>query len=288
MSTMTNVRKVPRAELPLCLQEIPDPPTHLYIEGGLPSHEEYMYLAVVGSRRYSSYGKEACEKLIMGLAGKPVVIVSGLALGIDSIAHKAALAAGLKTVSIPGSGLDRSVIAPSSHRRLADEIMEAGGTLVSELEPLVHATPFTFPARNRIMAGLSRAILVVEAHERSGTLITARLAMEYNRDVLVVPGSIFSMNSVGGHRLIRNGAIPVSSSDEILDALDLLPGETKKIRTETLSPHEEIIFKLLSEPLARDLVLEGSGLPAADTNVVLMTMELKGLIKEVGGEFQRV
>ena len=284
---MSQARKITREEFPLCLREIPDPPAHIYVEGELPSHDDYAYLAVVGSRRYSAYSKEACEKLIAGLAGKPVVIVSGLALGIDSIAHKAAIAAGLPTVAIPGSGLDRSVIAPSSHRGLADEIVAHGGALVSELKPLTHAAPFTFPSRNRIMAGLCKAILVIEAHERSGTLITARLAVEYNRDVLVVPGSIFSINSKGGHKFIRIGATPVASSDEILEALGLATGETKLLPTESLTPHEQTIFDLLASPLSRDDLLEESSLPTPDGNVVLMTMELKGLIKEIGGEFQR-
>lgn len=285
---MHKARKLLPSEFPLCLKEIPDPPPFLYIEGDLPSYDDYTYLAVVGSRRYSAYGKEVCEKLIAGLAGSPIVIVSGLALGIDSIAHKAAMNAGLPTIAIPGSGLDRSVIAPRSHTELANQIVASGGALISEHEPLTHAAPYTFPSRNRIMAGLCTAILLIEAHEKSGTLITARLAMEYNRDVLVVPGSIFSLNSKGGHMFIRSGATPVASSEEILDALDLTPGETKTIPTEPLSPHEQIIFDLLLSPTSRDDLLEESGLPPSETNIVLMTMELKGLIKEIGGEFQRV
>ena len=142
------------------------------------------------------------------------------------------------------------------------------------------------PARDRIRDDLDTT-LVVEAAEKSGTLITARLAMEYNRDVLVVPGSIFSENSRGNHMLIRNGATPVASSDEILDALNLLPNETRALPLEPLAPHEQIIFDLLASPRTRDDLLEESGLPASQTNVVLMTMELKGLITETGGEFHR-
>lgn len=275
-------------EFPLHLREIADPPKELYLEGTLPSHDEYKYLSVVGSRRYSSYGKEACETLIAGLAGKPVVIVSGLALGIDSIAHRAALRANLITVALPGSGLDPRVIAPSSHRNLAQEIVESGGALVSEFEPLMHASPKTFPQRNRIMAGLSHAVLVIEAHERSGTLITARLAVEYNRDVLVVPGSIFSPNSEGNHRLIRTGATPVRTSGEILEALDLVSNETQKLPLEPLAPYEQIIFDLLKSPRTRDDLLQDSGLGIAEMNATLMTMELKGFIKESGGEFHRL
>ncbi len=173
------------------LKQIPDAPKKLYVEGVLPS-EDTKILAVVGARKHTPYGKEACEKLIAGLAGYDICIVSGLALGIDAVAHKAALDAGLKTIAVPGSGLDRSVLYPITNKRLAEEILHAGGALLSEFEPKTIAAPWTFPQRNRIMAGLADAVLVVEAELQSGTLITSKYATEYNRDVLAVPGSIFS------------------------------------------------------------------------------------------------
>src|SRR3989344_2642579 len=176
---------------PRRLREIPDPTEKIYLKGTLPS-EDHKWLCVVGSRKYSSYGKEVCEKLIEGLRGYPVVIVSGLALGMDAIAHRAALSAKLHCVAVPGSGLDPSVLYPATNRRLADEILKAGGVLLSEFEPNFRATAWSFPQRNRIMAGLSDAVLVIEAEKRSGTLITARLATAYHRDVFTIPGSIFS------------------------------------------------------------------------------------------------
>jgi len=205
-------------QFPTLLKEIPDKPKVLYMEGELPP-ENSIYLAVVGTRKFSTYGKEAAVKIISGLSGYPIVIISGLALGIDAIAHRTALDTGLKTISVPGSGLDRSVLHPASNRKLADQIVQSGGTLLSEFEPKSPAGIHTFPRRNRIIAGLSQAVLVIEAPEKSGTSITARLALDYNRDVLAVPGPIFSINSLGSNRLIKQGATPISSSEDLLEAL---------------------------------------------------------------------
>ena len=150
-------------EFPKLLKEINDPPKRLYVEGTLPA-DDAKWLCVVGSRKFSNYGKEVCEELIAGLVGQPVIIVSGLALGIDAIAHNAALNAGLKTIAVPGSGLDPKVLYPKSHFQLARKILEAGGALISEFEPDMVATPYTFPQRNRIMAGLCHATLTNRGH----------------------------------------------------------------------------------------------------------------------------
>src|SRR3989344_4788228 len=184
------ISELAKESWPKELLEIPQPPETLYIRGKLPA-PEFVRLCVVGSRKYTPYGREACEKLIGELRGHPVCIVSGLALGIDRIAHEAALKAGLPTIAVPGSGLDIEVIYPKSNLGLAKDILKHGGCLLSELPPKEKATTWTFPQRNRIMAGLSRAVLIIEAEQKSGTLITSRLATEYNRDVLTVPGSIF-------------------------------------------------------------------------------------------------
>lgn len=276
-------------QFPRLLQEINDPPEQLYLEGVLPRANEYKFLAIVGSRKFSRYGQEACEELIRGLAGYPIIIVSGLALGIDTIAHKTALKYNLLTIGVPGSGLERKVLHPFSNHRLADEIIERGGALLSELEPSCPAGLHTFPRRNRIMAGLSHATLIIEAGERSGTLITARLAMEYNRDVLVVPGSIFSPSSRGANNLIRQGAMPVNKSEDILQALGFDLEEVKgqtKINFE-LSPTEQKIVNLLEiEPCPRDELIDKAELSTSEANVILSTMELKGLIKESLGEIR--
>lgn len=280
------LRQLAPEEFPPLLSEIPEPPEKLYLLGKLPP-EGHKLLCVVGSRKYTSYGKETCETLIAGLAGHPIAIISGLAFGIDAIAHRAALRAGLPTLAVPGSGLDEKVLYPSAHRALAKEILKAGGGLLSEFEPDFIATPYSFPQRNRIMAGMSHATLVVEAGEQSGTLITARLAGEYNRDLFVVPGSIFSPNSYGPHLFLRLGATPIRSSADILDALGFAPVEkiARKI-PENISPKELRVLEALLEPLARDTLIETLALSAQEANVLLGTMELKGLISESGGLFR--
>lgn len=269
-------------DFPSLLKEISDPPNQLYMEGEFPK-EDSVFLGVVGTRKFSTYGKQACEKIIEGLRGYNIVIVSGLAIGIDAIAHRAALNAGLKTIAVPGSGIDRSVLHPRSNHRLADEIIKSGGALLSEFEPEMPAGIHTFPIRNRIIAGLSHSTLVIEAPERSGTSITARLALEYNRDVFAIPGSIFSLNSTGSNKLIRQGATPITSSRELIEALGLLPKEDKPEEID-LSDKERKIIDLLSESIERDELLRKSGLTPSEINPLLMTMEIKGLIKEDRGK----
>lgn len=286
MKPMPKIRQLTAAEIPAPLREIPEPPKNLWLQGDWPG-EKYVYLTVVGSRRFSTYGRETTEKIISELAGQPIVIVSGLAIGIDTIAHKTAIKNGLKTVAVPGSGLDSSVLHPPSNRRLAEEIITAGGALLSELEPRAPAGIHTFPRRNRLMAGLAKGTLVIEANEKSGTLITARLATEYNREVLAVPGSIFSPNSRGTNQLIRQGATPVTSGDDVLLALGLeLADSQQKLNWAEISPEEKKILGLLAvESLARDEIIRTLNFEPSQANALLMKMEIKGLIKESVGEF---
>lgn len=286
---MNQIRKMDKKEFPKALLEIPQPPKTLYIRGNLPEGN-FTYLTVVGSRKYTSYGKETCQKLIHGLKGYPIIIVSGLALGIDSIAHRSALDSGLTTISFPGSGLDDFALHPQTNVRLAKEIQESGGCLISEFEPDFKATLYSFPQRNRLMAGMSKAVLVIEAEERSGTLITARMALDYNRDILAVPGSIFSSNSNGTNWLIRQGATPITSSEDILEALGfsiekrILSDEEKYA---DCSKEEMKIIELLREPMARDELVRASGMPIAEANALLSIMEIKELIKEELGEIRK-
>ena len=277
-----------RGEFPEMLREIPDCPEKLYIKGKLPSSETKI-LCVVGSRKYTQYGKDVCEKLISGLRGYDIAIVSGLALGIDGIAHKSALDAGLKTIAVPGSGLDESVLYPSSHKQLAEKILENGGALISEFEPKFHATPYSFPQRNRIMAGISHAVLVIEAEIKSGTLITSKFATEYNRDVLTVPGSIFSKNSEGPNMLIRLGATPVRSSEDILEALGFKINEEPQnleLKYSDCSPDELLVVKILTEPMEKDELIRALKMPVSKASTILSIMEIKGLIKESLGEIR--
>lgn len=286
---MDDIYKLEQNQIPKPLLEIPQPPKTLYARGKIPP-TDMIYLAVVGSRKYTSYGKEICKKLITGLKGYPIVIISGLALGIDSIAHKAALDTGLITISFPGSGLDNTSLYPKTNIKLAQEIVNKGGCLLSELEPTTKAGIHTFPQRNRLMAGISRAVLIIEAQEKSGTLITARMALDYNRDVLVVPGSVFSPNSKGTNRLIRQGATPITTSEELLEALGFEVDEKEKSEEEKYadcSKEELKVIDLLLEPMPRDELIRALEMDTPKANALLSIMEIKELIREELGEIRR-
>ena len=274
------LKQLSLAVFPPLLSEIPGPPKQLYVRGELPSFEEDAWLAVVGSRAVTPYGRQACEYLIEGLRGYPVVIVSGLAYGIDACAHKAALNAGLKTVAVPGSGLNWDVMYPKAHVNLAKEILKAGGAHLSEFEPDQKAADYTFPQRNRIMAGMCKATLVIEAKERSGSLITARLTTEYNRELLVVPGSIFSDASRGTHQFLKLGATPVTEPADILRALGIESLENKPWERFDLSESEKRVLEIIMSPCSRDELLNALELPISEANILLSTMEIKGLITE--------
>lgn len=270
----------------------------LYIEGDLPDHD-IPHLCVVGSRRYTPYGKEVCEMLIEGLRGYPVVIVSGLALGIDGIAHRAALKAGLKTIAVPGSGLDRKILYPAAHLNLAEEILaidkdgKTRGALVSEYHPLHKAEPWSFPQRNRIMAGLCHATLIIEAEKKSGTRITARLALDYNREVLAVPHSIFSSGGSLPHELLKEGATPICCAKDILEALKIDVREEENVSEAsrsafpTFSENEEVVVALLFEGLDRATLLNRlvaeKGMRVNEASVLISMMEIEGKIAERAG-----
>jgi DNA processing protein len=287
---MEDIYKLKPEQFPKSLLEIPQPPKTLYIRGKLPS-SDMIYLAVVGSRKYTSYGKDICEKLIRGLKGYPIVIVSGLAMGIDSIAHKTALEIGLTTISFPGSGLDNSVLYPRTNINLAQEIVDKGGCLISEQVPSFISTLYSFPQRNRLMAGISKAVLIIEAEEKSGTLITARMALDYNRDVLAVPGSALSSNSNGTNSLIKQGATPITSSNDILEALGFEIEKEKKNDKEKYADcgkDELKIIELLREPMERNDLIRELGMNIGEANALLSIMEIKELIKEELGEIKKI
>lgn len=287
---MHEIRKLKIEEFPKALLEIPQKPKELYARGNLPS-EDFVYLAVVGSRNCTAYGRDICEKLISGLRGYPIVIVSGLALGIDTVAHKSALKTGLITLAMPGSGIDPKVLYPKNNIDLADKIVESGGCLLSEFPPDMKAELYTFPQRNRLMAGISRATLVIEASEKSGTLITARLALDYNRDVLVVPGSVFSDTSLGTNKLIRQGATPITTSKELLEALGFEvddDNESKKDKYEECSDDEKKILDMIGDGIERDDLVRESKMEISKINSLLSIMEIKELIKEELGEIRKM
>lgn len=283
------VRELLPDEFPPLLREIPDAPKKLRYEGTLPLKDNKL-LAVVGSRKYSQYGRETCEALIQGLAGEPVTIVSGLALGMDSIAHRAALKNDLQTIAIPGSGLDRRFIAPRSHANLADEIVAAGGGLMSEFEDqMVYPGPWIYPKRNRLMAGMCHATIIIEADIKSGTLITSRLATEYNREVGAVPGPVYSSTSGGPHMLIRLGAALIRDHNDILELLGLKRKDEVPtlLDIEDLSDEERIFIEILENPCSRDDLIERSRFDTGVANAILSLLEIKGLIKEELGEVRK-
>ncbi len=285
--------RITKEKYPYLLQQIKSPPPYLEVAGEIPS-DEYKFLCVIGSRTHSSYGKEVCMSLIKGLENYPIVIVSGLAIGIDSLAHRAALEANLKTIAVPGSGLSAKVLHPPSRRNLAKEILNGGGTLISPFEPHQPATKWTFPARNRIMAALSHATLIIEARENSGTLITADSVSQFDRDMLAVPGPITSELSYGPHSLIRDGATAITSSRDVLEALGLLDGNDisgnfQLPLLDGLSPDEQIVINQLKfGPQPSSEIIEKCSLSANHFNIIASQLELKGLICEKSGRYRIV
>ena len=276
------------SDFPKLLKEIPDAPKRLRYEGELPKKDNKL-LAIVGSRKYSSYGREVCESLIAGLAGSSVTIVSGLALGIDSIAHRKALDVGLQTIAIPGSGLDRKVLHPHSHVNLAEEIIRNGGGLIWEYDDTMPSGAWAFPRRNRIMAGMCHATLVIEAERRSGTLITSRLATEYNREVGCVPGPITSPTSDGPHMLIRLGAALIRDTNDVRELLGLKRTDENPtlVNIEELSDEEKVFIKILEHPCSRDELIRRSKLDTGNASAILSLLEIKGLITEELGEVRK-
>lgn len=281
-------RQLDRTEYPRGLLEIPQVPEHLFMRGTF-APEGTKHLAVVGSRALSSYGREACEKLIGGLSGYPISIVSGMALGADACAHQAALRAGLHTVAVLGSGVDDASLYPRAHVRLAHDILSSGGVMVSENPDGYKARPEDFPKRNRIVVGLSQAVLMVEAGEKSGTLITARLSHEYNRDLLCIPHRIGDAHGFGANLFIRLGAVLISEPEHILEALGI-PTRESRARSDLaldLAGNERRLYELLQEPMPKDELIRMSGLSASETLTALVLLELKGIAKEEFGMWRR-
>ncbi|MHC1578711.1 MAG: DNA-processing protein DprA [Dehalococcoidia bacterium] len=266
---------------PSRLKEIHDYPPVLYVRGSLPAEGEPC-LAVVGSRRPTIYGRQVTEEIVADLARSKITIVSGLARGIDSVAHRAALDAGGKTIAVFGSGLD--IVYPGENAKLAQAIMERGA-LVSEYPLGVKPKAENFPLRNRIMSGLSLGVLVVEAGERSGALITAYQAVEQNREVFAIPGSILSPASQGTNRLIQEGAKLVRNYTDILQELNLTI-VVQQAEIKEFSPADKIesaiLKQLSSEPKYIDEICRRSGLTMPEVSSTLAMLELKGIARQMG------
>ena len=270
---------------PKLLLEIYNPPQIIYYKGTLENDNE-LSLAVVGSRKFTSYGKRAAEEIVRGLAKNNLTIISGLALGIDAIAHSAALEARGKTIAVLGSGIDKESIYPSANRYLAEKIVESGGAVISEFPLGTQPLRYNFPQRNRIIAGIALGTLVIEAGEKSGALITANCALEQNRDIFAVPGSIYSEASKGPNKLIELGAKPVKNAADIMEALDLNQVnayiDNKKIIPES-KEEEKILSCLTREPEHINELVRKTELSTSIINSALAIMEMKGVVKNLGG-----
>jgi DNA processing protein len=267
---------------PRRLAELPVGPPVLYVRGALSTQDEWA-IAIVGTRRPTAYGREAAVHFASTLAGAGLTIVSGLARGIDAEAHRAALEAGGRSIAVMGCGVD--TIYPAEHARLAQQIMECGA-LVSDYAPGTPPDAANFPPRNRIIAGLSLATIVVEAGEQSGALLTAGYAADQGRDVFAVPGSVFSPASRGTNRLIQDGAQPAIEPNDILSALDLVRVAEHRQARMLLpdSPTEARLLEILGrDPLHMDAIRLRAELPIEEVSSALAMMELKGLVRHVGG-----
>jgi DNA processing protein len=269
---------------PQLLREIYDPPPLLYLRGELVPADQRA-VAIVGTRNPTAYGQEVAHHLAHGLAENGITVISGLALGIDTIAHKAVLEAGGRTIAVLGGGLQR--IYPERNKPLAARIAQQG-VLLSEYAPYLPALAGNFPARNRVISGLALGVLVIEAGERSGALITAQFALEQGRDVLAVPGSILSRASAGCNRLIGEGATLVRRVEDILEQLSLHQRATQQeICVIAPATHEEArLLEVLSfEPQHIDELGSRAGLPAGSVTATLGLMELKGYVRCVNGTY---
>ncbi|MEK7162665.1 MAG: DNA-processing protein DprA [Patescibacteria group bacterium] len=260
------------------LLQTPWAPKGLYIKGNL--QQSAPKVAIVGTRRATSYGRETAFRIAETLAREGVLVVSGLALGIDSAAHEGALAGEGATWAVLGSGLNN--VWPKTNLALADSIVRKGGALISEYSPETKGQYFTFPERNRIIAGLSQLIIVIEAPEKSGALITARLALEAGREVAVVPADISRSNFIGSNRLLREGAHPILSPEDALYLIGKEPKE-KKVSLDKLDEFAQALLQYLEEPKSADEIILELKLEPVLLSQKLMELELKNLVKQKGG-----
>ena len=264
------------------LKDIEHPPPILYVKGEfLP--EDHFAVAIVGTRKVTSYGRQVTEELATFLASNGVTVISGLARGVDAVAHSATLKSGGRTAAVLGCGVDR--IYPPENRALAEQIM-ARGALISDYPVGTAPESSNFPPRNRIISGLSLAVIVIEAGETSGALITAEFAAEQGREVFAVPGNILAPQSRGTNKLIQNGALPLLSPQDLLQALNLTRVGEQKAARKILPANEveaQVLNALGSEPLHVDELRRQTGLPVEKVSAALVMMELKGLVRQVGG-----
>ena len=266
-------------QYPRLLKEAPGHPNRIFLKGRL---REVPLVAVVGTRRPTPYGKQVTQEIVTDLVRAGVGIVSGLAMGIDAVAHKTAVEQGGYTVAVLGCGIDK--IYPSINRDLHHQILNSGGAIVSELPSDTAPRKHYFPARNRIIAGMSMGVLVTEADWKSGTLHTANFALDYGRDVMAVPGDIYRESSAGPHNLIRQGANLVTEASQILSVLNIEPLKDSKNSLRPASDNEGILIGLLMKGISSShQLVEESGMDASTFAQTITLMEISGRVKNLGG-----
>lgn len=272
-----------KASFPETLRDTQGAPPRLYIRGHIQTSKEQKYLCVIGSRISTQYGADCVKKILSGLRGYPITIVSGLALGIDSLAHKAALDFGLHCVGFPGSTLAWDSIFPSTSTELAKRIVQQGGALLSEWRVGYEMGKWAFPRRNMYMAAISHATLIIEASQRSGSLMTAQHALQCNRDVLAVPGPIFAGNSYGTHMLIKRGARMVTSSADVLEELGFSVPEEGALSTWRLDSLDPLARKIAEVVMLGEITVDSLfdriQVPIQVLNQKLAELELDDVIK---------
>jgi DNA processing protein len=275
-------------EYPRRLREINQPPPVLYVKGAILLQDD-LAVGIVGTRRVTGYGRQVTEEFASRLAIEQVTVISGMARGVDSIAHDAAIKAGGRTIAVLGNGVD--LIYPPENRMLAENIVK-NGAVISDYPPGTAPDGANFPARNRIISGLARAVVVVEAGDKSGALITAGFAADQGRDVFAVPGGIYAPQSKGTNGLIQRGAIPLLRIDDLLESLDIIQAQKHQYAQLSLPADgmENILYQLLrNEALHIDDITSRSGLPIEQVSATLTMMELKGLVRLSGAmQYQSV
>ncbi len=284
------------------LAHMPDKPKELYIQGNqqLLLSKQHIYVCIVGPRKSSAYGADVAATIIEHLAKMHVITVSGAAYGIDGIVHTLSIEHGLPTIAIPGSGIDDEVFYPRAHMNLKHRILEHGGLIMNEFNPLARASPWTFPVRNRLMAGMSHLTIVIEAEQSSGTLITAHLATDYGQEVIAVPGSIYAPSSRGTHELISKGATIFTSLQTLTEVLtniakihsielwkepvdiqDISDNLEKEIHTSIGDTEKHILACVQSFPegISKEHIAKKLGMSDMDVSIYVTILELHGLVK---------
>jgi len=280
----SSIKEVQKSDFPGYLKNIYKPPPKLFFRGSIPVAEKY--ITIVGPRKPSNYAKQVCRDIVESLRDYPICIVSGLAYGIDAVAHATAIECNISCIAFPGSGIEDLVLYPQYNFDLAQSILEHGGALMCQWPTSTRAAPWTFPSRNRLMAGIADAVIIIEASDKSGTLITARYALDEGRDVFVVPADITRLEAYGSNSLIQMGAHPIISVDNIPELLGLYYPELDAIEVVS-NVQENTILKNLQSEMTSTQISEATNLSISKIISELQELEIQGLIERAGPYWRR-